>query len=149
MASIKDKQFHVFEGNELSIGEGTLPYVYKFKFDVYINQPKPLADPNTKLAFHVTMWHYDSDMERRKLIRGVRYYPLTKKLTKVSNKIEAPYVVGNQKDLMDALAREANAIITGKAKDSWDEATIKETIDATIESFCKKCGKDWGCTCDD
>lgn len=147
MAHVKDKHFHVFESEEFSIGEGPLPYIFKFKIDVYSNQLKPLADPTTTLAFHVTMWHYDHNLERRHVIKGVRYYPLTKRMTKVTNKVEAPYTVNNQKAVLDALAREAHAILTGRTLD-WDDKSIKDALEETIESFCKKCGKNW-CYCDE
>lgn len=145
MASVKDKRFHVFESEELSIGEGPLPYIFKFKISVYANQLKPLADPTTTLAFHVVMWCYDHDHERRKQIKGVRYNPLTKRLTKVTDKVEAPYVVNNQKEVLEALAREAHGILTGKTKD-WEDNSIKECLDEVIKGFCKKCGKDY-CEC--
>lgn len=147
MATIKDKQFHVFESDEFSIGEGPLPYIFKFKMDVYCNQLKPLADPNTKLAFHVTMWCYDHNLERRKVIKGVRYNPLTKRLTKVTGKVEAPYVVNNQKEVLEALARESHAIMVGRTKD-WNDMSIKEAINETIADFCMKCGRNW-CNCEE
>lgn len=135
------KEFYVMS-DETTVGAGKEPYIFKVMVEVYINKLAPLADPENKLVFRVTMWCWDADLDRKKRIGGVRYYPLQKKLTKITAKVEAPFKVFNQKEAFEAMDKVIETILNDK--------DFKEEAKDTLNSYCQKCKRQlgWRSACD-
>lgn len=139
------KEFYVMSDESTVGAHNAEPYIFKVLVEVYINKLAPLADPENKLIFRVAMWCWDAELDRKKRIAGIRYYPLQKKLTKITNKVEIPYKVFNQTEVFKAL----DATIKGILNDEEFNDEVKDTIGM----FCAKCARrlEWNqksCSCE-
>lgn len=136
------KEFYVM-GDESTVGGNKEPYIFKVMVEVYINKLAPLADPENKLIFRVIMWCWDIELDRKKRIAGIRYYPLQKKLTKITNKEEKPYKVYNQKEVFEALDKTIQNIL--------NDDDFKDEAKDTLSMYCQDCKRQLGwddkCVC--
>lgn len=135
------KEFYVMD-DETTVGGGTEPYIFKVMVEVYINKLAPLADPDNKLVFRIIMWCWDAEMDRKKRLGGIRYYPLQKKLTKITNRVENPYRVYNQKETIEAIDKTIQNILNDK--------DFQEEVKDTLDMYCQSCKKQlsWDDSCD-
>jgi hypothetical protein len=134
------KEFYVMDKDNC-VGDNKEPYIFKVLVEVYLNKLASLADPENRLIFRIAMWSWDADMDRKKRIAGVRYYPLQRKLTKITDKkVETPYKVFNQKEVLDTIDKTIQEIL--------NDEEFKDSAKDTLEYYCKKCKKgDWNCKC--
>lgn len=133
------KEFYVMDREDY-VNPGEEPYIFKVLVEAFINKLAPLADPENRLIFRVALWCFDAELERKKRVAGVRYYPLQKKLTKITNKVEAPFKVFNQKDVITTLDKLVQEILA--------DPDFTSEVKDTIESYCAKCKMDdWNCKC--
>ena len=137
-----NKEFYVTNYEQWVGGDDGLPYIHKVLVELFINKLAPLADPEQRLVFRVALWTFDGQLERRKRIAGIRYYPLQKKLTKITNnKVEIPFKVFNQKEVIKTIDKSIEQILNDKG--------LKEEIADTIDLYCSNCKKGWNCECKD
>lgn len=126
------KEFYVMDDEStVSGGVHAEPYIFKVQVEVFINKLAPLADPDNKLVFRIIMWCWDAEMDRKKRLAGIRYYPLQKKLTKITNRVERPYRVYNQKETIEAIDKTIQRILSDKE--------FQEEVKDTLDCYCPSC----------